>query len=236
MTSTREQTHAALERFRTLTESLIEGIRSSLDTAQQQQQQMKKKEGGNVPQQPGITLAKDFSPVIGALAECERTIRGLIARARRQEQLQRQADRARDALVRNEERLVRAVFFPAHEVDGRLRRAINKSRFVCGTCGNSGDNAEGSSSDGRAARPCTIDPTSLASYLGSVRFMVPPSMKLFRCEAGGIPCYSMYTGASTDSEYKEYARALKDGGGENNNNSSNDNGWGEDEDDNEDFI
>ena len=228
-TSTREQTHIALDKFRALTESLIEGIQESLQASRPQRHRShnyhSKHQGETQqeqPEQPAVTLVKDFSPVIKALTECEKSIRDLVARARRQEQLQLQTDKVKEAVVRNEERLVAAVFFPAHEVDGRLRRAINKSKFVCGTDEKSGgvnadaDEKPSSSSSASSSadanvnsnlnmkKACTIDPESLSSYLSSVRFMAPPSMKLFRYNDGEMEDYSVYSSASVDDEYRDH--------------------------------
>lgn len=233
-TSTREQTHIALDKFRALTESLIEGIQESLQASRPQRHRSHNyhrshsKQQGETQQeqqeQPAVTLVKDFSPVIKALTECEKSIRDLVARARRQEQLQLQTDKVKEAVVRNEERLVVAVFFPAHEVDGCLRRAINKSKFVCGTDEKSGGvNADtdekpsssssasssadanvNSNSNSNMKKACTIDPESLSSYLSSVRFMAPPSMKLFRYNDGEMEDYSVYSSASVDDEYRDH--------------------------------
>ena len=207
--STREEAHIALDKFRALTESLIEGIQESLQASRPQrrnhnnhnQQQEEQQQ-----QQPAVTLVKEFSPAIKVLTEYEKSIRDLIARARRQEQLQLQTDRVKDAVVRNEERLVAAVFFPAHEVDGSLRRAVNKSKFVCGT--DAAPSVEEKLGDEKDEKPksktCTIDPESLSSYLSSVRFMAPPSMKLFRYNDSDMKNYSVYSSAFVSDEYRDH--------------------------------
>lgn len=219
--TTREQTHIALERFRTLTESLIEGIQESLHQTSRASTSTSISSESAVPHT--VTLVKDFSPVIGALAECEKSIRSLIARARRQEQIQRQTDKVKDAIVRNEERLVKAVFFPAHEVDGCLRRAVNKSRFVCGTKTGTGADTKESGN----AKSCMIDPESLSSYLTSVRFMAPPSLKLFRYDESAMLGYSVCNCACVDEEYKDHMATSAVAAGENG-------GCGHAEDDDED--
>ena len=220
--TTREQTHVALERFRALTESLIEGIQASLQASRQQRNTHNSTNNQQKQQQqqrtPAITLVKDFSPVIKALAECEKTVRDLVARARRQEQLQLQTDRVRDAIVRNEERLVAAVFFPAHEVDGRLRRAVNKSKFVCGSDATSSTSTstdiytDTDKKGGTSSGACTIDPESLSSYLSTVRFMAPPSMKLFRYSDEEMEGYAVYRSAFVDDEYRAHVARSAGGG------------------------
>ena len=214
--TTREQTHVALERFRALTESLIEGIQASLQASRQQRNTHKSTNSQQKQQQqqrtPTVTLVKDFSPVIKALAECEKTVRDLVARARRQERLQLQTDRVRDAIVRNEERLVAAVFFPAHEVDGRLRRAVNKSRFVCGSDATSSTGTSTDKKAGTSSGACTIDPESLSSSLSTVRFMAPPSMKLFRYSDEEMESYAVYRSAFVDEEYRAHVARPAVGG------------------------
>lgn len=180
--STRQQTHIALEKFRRLTESLVEGIQDSL--------QGSRAPGGT---HSAVTLVKDFSPVIDTLSECEKTIRSLLARARRQEQLKKQTDKIKDIMLMNEERLVKTVFFPTHEVDGSLRRAINKSKFVCGT----------SVAGAPGPKPPVMDAESLANYLSEMKFMVPPSLKLF-CYDDSMGSYSAYRCKSTDDEYRTW--------------------------------
>ena len=216
--TTREQTHVALERFRALTESLIEGIQASLQASRQQRNTHSSTNNQQKQQQqqrtPAVMLVKDFSPVIKALAECEKTVRDLVARARRQEQLQLQTDRVRDAIVRNEERLVAAVFFPAHEVDGRLRRAVNKSKFVRGSDATSSTSTSTSTDKkaGTGSGACTIDPESLSSYLSTVRFMAPPSMKLFRYSDEEMESYAVYRSAFVDEEYRAHVARSAVGG------------------------